>query len=59
MESTNQTQFLKKPDWEKLGAYMFLAVSLASLFFYIADMKERTAKLEVKVEKLENKTDGK
>lgn len=49
----------KKTDWEKIGGYMFIVVSLASLFFYIADMKERTAKLEVKVDKIEERNNGK
>jgi len=40
-------------EWEKVSVYVAVAVSLATLFFYIADMKERTAKLEVKVENLE------
>jgi nucleoside permease NupC len=45
----------KRIDWEKIGVYLVIGASLASLFFYIADMKERTRALEVKVEKLEQK----
>lgn len=43
----------KKPDWERIGGYTLIVGSLASLFFYIADMKERTRALEVKVDFLE------
>lgn len=46
----------RKLDWEKIIVYVAMVASLAMLFFYIADMKERTAKLEVKVEHLEGKT---
>jgi hypothetical protein len=43
----------KKFELEKISVYVAIVASLATLFFYIADMKERIAKLEVKVEKLE------
>lgn len=45
----------KKADWEKITVYLTLTVSLATLFFYIADMKERTRALEVKIDKIEEK----
>lgn len=41
-----QNENKNKPDWEKLGNYIVIVGSLATLFFYIADMKERTTKLE-------------
>lgn len=37
---------IKEVNWEKIGGYILIVGSLASLFFYIADMKERTTKLE-------------
>jgi hypothetical protein len=48
----------KQVDWEKIGVYLVIVASLASLFFYIADMKERTAKLEAKVEYLEKSVES-
>jgi hypothetical protein len=39
----------------KVFLCLIVAETFALLFFYIADMKERTAKLEVKVENLEMK----
>jgi hypothetical protein len=44
-----------KPDWEKLLVYLTVVGSLATLFFYIADMKERTVSLEVKMEAVQEK----
>lgn len=40
-------------NWEKVGVYIAIAFSVLTTFIYIADMKERIAKLEVKVEHLE------
>lgn len=42
-----------KPHWEKLGLYLAVTTAFMTLIFYIADMKERIAKLEVKVEIIE------
>lgn len=43
----------KTIDYEKIGFYMALTAAFFTLISYIADMKERIAKLEVKVERLE------
>lgn len=40
-------------DLEKIGIYVSLTIAFVTLIFYISDMKERIAKLEVKVENLE------
>lgn len=40
-------------NWEKIGVYIAVAVSFITVIFYLSDMKERIAKLEVKVEYLE------
>lgn len=45
----------KNVNWEKLGVYVALLAGFLTCIFYIADMKERIAKLEVKVEILEAK----
>lgn len=37
-------------NWEKVGVYFAVMVGFLSCIFYIADMKERIAKLEVKME---------
>ena len=42
-------------NWEKVSVYIAIAVSFLTVIIYLADMKERIAKLEVKVEKLEDK----
>ena len=42
-------------NWEKIGVYLAICASFLTVIIYIADMKERIAKLEVKVEKLEEK----
>jgi len=39
---------------EKIGIYVAVMAGFLTVIFYIADMKERIAKLEVKVEKLED-----
>lgn len=41
--------------WEKIGVYLAIAATFLTVIVYIADMKERIAKLEVKTEKLEEK----
>lgn len=38
---------IKDVNWEKIGGYILIVGSLASLFFYIADIKERTRALEI------------
>jgi hypothetical protein len=43
----------KDTNWEKISVYFAITVGLLTVIVYIADMKERIAKLEVKVEKLE------
>ena len=45
----------KTLDIEKIGIYLSLTIAFLTLIFYISDMKERIAKLEVKVEHLELK----
>jgi cell division protein FtsL len=42
-------------NWEKVGVYIAIAACFLTVIIYIADIKERIAKLEVKVEKLEEK----
>lgn len=43
----------KEINWEKIGIYIAISATFLTVIIYIADMKERIAKLEVKVEKLE------
>lgn len=40
-------------NWEKVGIYFAAIIAFITVVAYIADMKERIAKLEVKVENLE------
>ncbi|HUD01814.1 MAG TPA: hypothetical protein VMR37_05770 [Rhabdochlamydiaceae bacterium] len=47
----------KLPEWEKVTVYLTIATSLGLIFLYIADMKERTRALEVKVDHLEKTGD--
>lgn len=42
-------------NWEKIGIYLALLVGFLTVIFYIADIKERVAKLEVKIEHVEQK----
>jgi hypothetical protein len=42
-------------NWEKVGVYIAMLACFLTVVVYIADIKERIAKLEVKVEKLEEK----
>jgi|HubBroStandDraft_3_1064219.scaffolds.fasta_scaffold15206_4 hypothetical protein len=42
-------------NWDKIGIYVILLTGFLTCITYISDMKERIAKLEVKVEKLEQK----
>jgi hypothetical protein len=42
-------------NWEKIGIYLALLVGFLTVIFYIADIKERVAKLEVKIEYLQDK----
>ncbi len=44
-----------KVNWEKLGIYLVAVATFFTVMIYIADIKERIAVLEVKVEKLEEK----
>lgn len=43
-------------NWEKIGIYLTLLIGFLTVIFYIADIKERVAKLEVMVEFLQEKT---
>ena len=45
----------KHVNWEKISVYLAITIGLLTVIIYVADMKERIAKLEVKVEKLEDK----
>ncbi len=40
-------------NWEKIGVYVAILAGFLTCIFYISDMKERIAKLEVKVDFLE------
>jgi hypothetical protein len=42
-------------NWDKIGIFVAILTGFLMCISYIADMKERIAKLEVKVEKLEEK----
>lgn len=42
-------------NWEKVGVYIAISAAFLTVLIYIADIKERVAKLEVKVEHLEGK----
>jgi len=44
-----------KVNWEKIGIYFVAVATFFTIMIYLADMKERIAKLEVKVEHLEVK----
>lgn len=37
-------------NWEKLTVYITIAIAIIGVIIYICDMKERIAKLEVKME---------
>ena len=43
----------KQINLEKIGIYIAVMVGFLTVIFYIADMKERIAKLEVKMEHLQ------
>lgn len=43
----------KQINLEKIGIYIAVMVGFLTVIFYIADMKERIAKLEVKIEHLQ------
>ncbi|HUD02350.1 MAG TPA: hypothetical protein VMR37_08465 [Rhabdochlamydiaceae bacterium] len=45
----------KKVNWEKIGLYVAIVATFFSLVFYLIEMKVDIAKLQVKVEKLEEK----
>ena len=45
----------EKTNWEKIGVYVAIMVGFWTLILYIGDIKERVAKLEVKVEHLQEK----
>ncbi len=43
----------KDVNWEKIGVYIALLLGFLTCIFYIADIKERVARLEVKVEHIQ------
>jgi hypothetical protein len=45
----------KTTNWEKIGIYIAAIVGFLSVINHLCDIKERVARLEVKVEKLENR----
>lgn len=45
----------KKVNWEKVSVYFAILIGFLTCISYIGDIKERVAKLEVKVEHLEKK----
>lgn len=46
---------LNEVNWEKIGIYVTLLIGFLTVIFYLSDIKERVAKLEVKIEYLEIK----
>jgi hypothetical protein len=46
---------MQKINWEKIGIYIAVLTAFVIAMNAIMDIKERIAKLEVKVEKLEEK----
>lgn len=46
---------MRKVNWEKIGIYIALLTAFVMFMNNIMDIKERIAKLEVKIEKLEQK----
>lgn len=46
---------MQKVNWEKIGIYVAVITAFVMFMNNIMDIKERIAKLEVKVEKLEEK----
>ncbi len=42
-------------NWDKISVFTAIIIAFLTCIIYIADMKERIAKLEIKVEHLENK----
>ena len=44
-------------NWEKFGVYFAVIVAFITIVAYIADIKERTRALEIKIEKLEPKVE--
>lgn len=42
-------------SWEKIGVYISILIGFLTFIFPLMDIKERVAKLEVKVEKLEER----
>jgi cell division protein FtsL len=45
----------EKTNWEKIGLYIACVAIFFTVIFYLIDMKVDIAKLQVKVEKLEEK----
>lgn len=53
MEKT--TSIPREINWEKIGLYIAGLTAFMTIMFYIVDMKVSIAKLEVKVENLQEK----
>jgi len=51
-ENTNK---LKEINWEKIGIYISMLAGFFTIIFYVIEMKVDIAKLEVKVENLQEK----
>lgn len=47
----NETRY--PVNWEKVGVYIAIAVAFLTVINHIIDLKERTARSEVKIEHLE------
>jgi len=43
----------KSVDWEKIGVYISILAVFFTIISHVIEMREKIAKLEVKVEKLE------
>lgn len=54
-DDTKSCKFIQGIDLEKMGVYLGLLVTFVTAMIYIADIKERIATLETKVEELEKK----
>jgi len=55
MDVKDLKEGFKHVQWEKFGVYVAVITAFVIIVTYIADIKERTRALEVKVENLEKK----
>jgi cell division protein FtsL len=46
---------IREINWEKIGVYIATLTGFMTVMFYIIEMKVDIAKLQIKVEKLEEK----